>query len=60
MVHLTGQKFFFQFCLGYTGDVSPYKLKMQVQGVGVNHELHQLILSMFVFNTLYHIPACMW
>ena len=59
MVHSTGQKSFFQFCLGYAGDVSPNKLNMLVQGVGVNHELHQLILSIFVFNTLYHIPACM-
>ena len=49
-----------RICLGYTGDVSPNKLNMLVQGVGVNFKLHQLILSMFVFNTIYHIPACMW
>ena len=58
-----GQKFYFVkvgFCLGYTGYVSPNKLNMLVQGVGVNFKLHQLILSMFVFNTIYHIPACMW
>ena len=63
MAPFTGQKGYFvkvEFCRGYTRYVSPNKLNMLVQGVGVNFKLHQLILSMFVFNTIYHIPACMW
>ena len=36
--------------------MSPNKLNMldRISTLGVNHQLYQLILTMFVFNTFYH------